>query len=159
MLVLIAFAQSAEDLGANPSLRPSSLMTGLLLEERTPQPLSRNENAALRPMDHFKECELCPEMIVVPAGQFSMGASENEPGSTPDERPQHRVSFAKMFSVGRFARKRAGVLHPHPTAAYHLRHGYSSAIYHPHRIEASSVTCVDGPYRTSLAAGDVCCRE
>jgi hypothetical protein len=43
------------------------------------------------------------------------------------------------------ARKRAGVLYLHPIAAYHLRPGYSSAIYHPHRIEASSVTSVDGP--------------
>jgi len=74
-----------------------------LLEARLPQPLSRNENAALRPMDHFKECEFCPEMIVVPAGQFSMGANEDEPGSTPAERPQHKVTFTRSFSVGRFA--------------------------------------------------------
>jgi hypothetical protein len=45
------------------------------------------------------------------------------------------------------ARKRAGVLYLHPIAAYHLRPGYSSAIYHPHRIEASSVTSVDGTFR------------
>jgi formylglycine-generating enzyme required for sulfatase activity len=31
------------------------------------------------------------------------GASETESGSTPDERPQHLVSFTKSFSVGRFA--------------------------------------------------------
>jgi formylglycine-generating enzyme required for sulfatase activity len=42
-------------------------------------------------------------MIVVPAGQFSMGANENERGSTPDERPQHQVSFTQSFAVGRFA--------------------------------------------------------
>jgi len=46
------------------------------------------------------------------------------------------------------ARKRAGVLYPHPSAACHLRPGYSSAIYHPHRIEASSVTSVNRPFRT-----------
>ena len=54
-------------------------------------------------MDHFKECESCPEMIVVPVGQFRMGASENEAGSTPDERPQHLVTLTNSFSVGRFA--------------------------------------------------------
>jgi formylglycine-generating enzyme required for sulfatase activity len=105
-LVQIAFAESGRVPGAAslpPASSISSMTNSLLLEARLPQPLSRNENVALRPMDHFKECESCPEMIVVPAGQFSMGASENEPGSTPDERPQHQVSFTQSFSVGRFA--------------------------------------------------------
>jgi formylglycine-generating enzyme required for sulfatase activity len=103
-LVQIAVAESGKDSAAEPSLPPAqSMKSALMLEARLPQPLSRNENAALSPMDHFKECEFCPEMIVVPAGQFRMGASENEPGSTADERPQHLVSFTKSFSVGRFA--------------------------------------------------------
>jgi formylglycine-generating enzyme required for sulfatase activity len=105
-LVQIAFAESGKGPGAAslpPASSISSMKNGLLLEARLPQPLSRNEDAALRPTDHFKECEFCPEMIVVPAGQFTMGANENEPGSTPDERPQHEVSFVQSFSVGRFA--------------------------------------------------------
>jgi len=103
-LVQIAFAESGNDRDAEPSLPPApTTHNRLLLEARLPQPLSRNENAALRPMDHFKECEFCPEMIVVPAGQFSMGANEDEPGSTPAERPQHKVTFTRSFSVGRFA--------------------------------------------------------
>ena len=103
-LVQIAVAESGMALAVEPSLPPApSIKSGLLLEARLPQPLSRNENAALRPMDNFKECESCPEMIVVPAGQFIMGASETESGSTPDERPQHLVSFTKSFSVSRFA--------------------------------------------------------
>jgi formylglycine-generating enzyme required for sulfatase activity len=73
-----------------------------LKNQRLARPLSRNEEAALRPMDEFNECELCPEMVVVPAGQFLMGAKEGEPGSTPDERPQHGVNFAQPFSAGRF---------------------------------------------------------
>jgi formylglycine-generating enzyme required for sulfatase activity len=42
-------------------------------------------------------------MVVIPAGNFMMGAPENDPMRTFDEVPQHRVSFAKPFSVGRFA--------------------------------------------------------
>src|ERR1700724_2655118 len=75
---------------------------GELKNLRLARPLSRDEEAALRSLDHFKECELCPEMIVVPAGYFLMGAKDGEPGSTPDERPQHEVYFAQPFSVGRF---------------------------------------------------------
>jgi formylglycine-generating enzyme required for sulfatase activity len=104
-LFQVALAENGQSgPSAQPSLRAaSSTSTSLLLEARLPQPLSRNQNDSLRPMDHFKECEACPEMIVVPAGQFTMGAGENEVGSTPDERPQHLVIFAKTFAVGRFA--------------------------------------------------------
>jgi formylglycine-generating enzyme required for sulfatase activity len=86
-----------------PSQSPLAATGGAFPDARLAQPLSRNEEAALRPMDHFKECERCPEMVVIPPGQFTMGASESEPGSTPDERPQHKVTFAQPFSVGRFA--------------------------------------------------------
>ena len=96
-----AVAQSVQTIGTERLLQ-SPLAVDEPIAERLARPLSRNEELALRPMDQFKECELCPEMVVVPAGQFLMGAKEEEPGSTPDERPQHRVNFAQSFSVGRF---------------------------------------------------------
>jgi len=64
-----------------------------LQDLRLARPLSRNEVLALRPFDQFKECERCPEMIVVPAGRFLMGANGAESGKYPDEAPQHEVSF------------------------------------------------------------------
>ncbi len=42
-------------------------------------------------------------MVVIPAGDFIMGAPDSEDSSTPDERPQHRVVFSRQFAVGRFA--------------------------------------------------------
>lgn len=71
------------------------------LDLRLFQPLSRSEESALLPLDRFKECDRCPMMIVVPGGSFTMGASADEAGSTPDERPQHQVTFSS-FAVGRF---------------------------------------------------------
>jgi formylglycine-generating enzyme required for sulfatase activity len=68
---------------------------------RLSKPLSRNEEAALKPMDRFRECEHCPEMVVVSGGKFVMGASASEPGSTSDERPQHEVTV-QGFGVGEF---------------------------------------------------------
>jgi formylglycine-generating enzyme required for sulfatase activity len=99
----LTLAQNVQrDTDERPSKSPSASTAGKLLELRFARPLSRNEEMALRPMDHFSECELCPEMVVIPAGQFLMGARDEEAGSTPDERPQHRVSFAQPFSVSRF---------------------------------------------------------
>jgi formylglycine-generating enzyme required for sulfatase activity len=99
------FAPPALAQGAQTNLLQSPLATaaGELPDPRSARPLSRNEEIALRPMDQFKECEQCPEMVVVPAGQFIMGATEDETGSTRDERPRHQVSFARPFSVGRFS--------------------------------------------------------
>ena len=55
----------------------------------------------------FKDCELCPEMVVVPAGRFMMGAAEQEKSifdwAQPMERPVHDVRIAKPFAVGVFA--------------------------------------------------------
>ena len=57
---------------------------------------------ALKPKDMFKECDQCPEMVVVPAGTFTMGSPASESGRDIDESPQHTVTIAKPFAVARF---------------------------------------------------------
>jgi formylglycine-generating enzyme required for sulfatase activity len=69
----------------------------------TDAPLSPATERALKPKDTFKECANCPEMIVVPAGSFTMGSPANEQGRHSDESPQHTVTFARQFAVGEFA--------------------------------------------------------
>jgi formylglycine-generating enzyme required for sulfatase activity len=96
-----AQAQDVETI-ALPLSSPLAAGLGRSPELRFARQLSRKEELALRPLDHFRECESCPEMIVVPVGEFTMGAMDGETGSTPDERPQHRVNFAQAFSAGRF---------------------------------------------------------
>jgi formylglycine-generating enzyme required for sulfatase activity len=66
-------------------------------------PLSPTQEKALKPKDTFKECANCPEMMVVPAGSFTMGSPTSEPGRSADEGPQHTVTIARQFAVGRFA--------------------------------------------------------
>ena len=86
-----------------PFASPLRAVDGVFPNVRRAAPLSHAEALGLQPMDHFKECEACPEMVVVPAGEFVMGSPEHEFGSFEDERPQHVVTIAKPFAVGRFA--------------------------------------------------------
>src|SRR5262249_10847168 len=65
--------------------------------------LSPDQERLLKPKDKFKDCELCPEMVVVPSGSFTMGSPVDQIGRDPNESPQHTVSFASPFAVGRFA--------------------------------------------------------
>jgi formylglycine-generating enzyme required for sulfatase activity len=94
----LAMAQSEP-----PSRAPSATPSTLLLELRRPAPLSAGEERALQSLDMFKECPICPDMVVIPAGGFLMGSPGNEDGSDDNERPQHQVTFANRFAVGRFS--------------------------------------------------------
>jgi formylglycine-generating enzyme required for sulfatase activity len=64
--------------------------------------LSPDRERALGPGDMFQECTRCPEMIVVPAGNFTMGSPATERGRRDDEGPQHPVTFARQFAVAKF---------------------------------------------------------
>ncbi len=46
----------------------------------------------------FKDCEVCPEMVVIPGGSFLMGSPLG--AGDDDERPQRRVTIAP-FALGR----------------------------------------------------------
>jgi formylglycine-generating enzyme required for sulfatase activity len=59
----------------------------------------------------FRDCRACPEMVVLPAGSFTMGSSPQEKswaashgsslGSVADEAPQHQVSLPS-FALGKY---------------------------------------------------------
>jgi formylglycine-generating enzyme required for sulfatase activity len=67
-----------------------------------PKAQSIETERALRPGQMFKECADCPEMMVVPTGEFMMGSSATEEFHSDDEGPQHRVVIATPFAVSRF---------------------------------------------------------
>ena len=48
----------------------------------------------------FRDCEGCPEMVVVPEGSFRMGSPESEEGRWDDEGPVHRVAIGYRLAVG-----------------------------------------------------------
>ena len=47
----------------------------------------------------FRDCPDCPEMVVIPAGAFTMGSPASEVGRNYDEGPQHTVML-RSFAMG-----------------------------------------------------------
>ena len=48
----------------------------------------------------FRDCDGCPELVVVPAGEFMMGSPAHERDRYGDEGPVRRVTFERRFAVG-----------------------------------------------------------
>lgn len=67
------------------------------------EPLTAERERALKPKDAFKECDQCPEMVVISSGFFIMGSDQQEIGRFDNEEPRRRVTLARNFVVGKFA--------------------------------------------------------
>ena len=55
----------------------------------------------VRAGETFGDCPSCPEMVVIPAGEFRMGSPGSEQGRFDDEGPQHPVRVER-FALGRY---------------------------------------------------------
>ena len=55
---------------------------------------------AQEPGQTFRDCESCPVMVVVPAGEYTMGSPDDEDGRFAIEGPQHPVAIGSPFAVG-----------------------------------------------------------
>ena len=78
-------------------------MRPYMVAQVRPYVLSPDAERALKPGQAFRECAKdCPEMVVVPAGEFMMGSPPTEKRAMPDEGPQHRVTIARPFAVSKF---------------------------------------------------------
>jgi formylglycine-generating enzyme required for sulfatase activity len=56
--------------------------------------------AALQPGDRFSDCADCPELVVVPAGEFAMGSPQDEAGHQETEGPLHKVEIRRPIAIG-----------------------------------------------------------
>jgi formylglycine-generating enzyme required for sulfatase activity len=103
---LVPAAKAAEAPGAPaaPAKPVDGLQTAAIV---TPTPavvtpaMPADQERALKAGDNFKECEGCPEMVVVPTGAFIMGSPPSESGREQYEGPQQKIVIAKKFAVGR----------------------------------------------------------
>ncbi len=78
-------------------VRAIGLAAGAALLQASPAVLAQTTT----PGSVFRDCPACPEMIVIPAGEFVMGSDFEESGH-PDEKPQHTVKLARPFALSKF---------------------------------------------------------
>ena len=69
-------------------------------ERQIAQPDARTQ--AHIPPGPFRDCPSCPEMVVVPAGSFTMGSPSSEDERDGDEGPLRRVTIPAPFAVGKY---------------------------------------------------------
>jgi formylglycine-generating enzyme required for sulfatase activity len=80
-----------------------TVMRPYMLKSVRPYVLTAAAERALKPNNPFRECAKdCPEMIVVPAGAFTMGSPATEEYHSVSEGPQHIVTIANAFAVSKF---------------------------------------------------------
>lgn len=56
----------------------------------------------LEPRDVFRDCDVCPEMVVIPPGDYMRGSPAGEKGRGKDEGPRRRVRIGAKLAVGRY---------------------------------------------------------
>ena len=76
-----------------------------LLGERPPPRLVAAASVPVgrfRPGESFKDCEACPEMVVVPPGSFVMGSPAGEQERGDGEGPRRHIVLAGALAVGKY---------------------------------------------------------
>ena len=107
LLYLIATMADAGEIIAIPVVGANEI-SATPLPPLPPLPPLRVHGAG----DIIKDCDDCPEMVVIPAGSFLMGSPADPPedpfsnapvkkNGEPSERPQHRVQI-QSFAIGKY---------------------------------------------------------
>ena len=64
-------------------------------------PAAKSAETEMRPGVTFRDCDDCPEMVVIPEGDFVMGSPSNEPGRSNEEGPQRQV-HVRRFAASKY---------------------------------------------------------
>lgn len=84
-------------------LRPGFLLGVLfgLWALATGLPATAATAAPAPPPPSLRDCAHCPPMVVLPAGRFTLGSADDEPGRDANEGPQKTVEI-RSFAIGRY---------------------------------------------------------
>ncbi len=98
---LFAFEAGGQRPDAGPGARAAEA------EDQPKSPPPQEPGAAAPriwvPGEVFRDGPDAPEMVVIPAGEFTMGSPPGEEGRFDDEGPQHGVRIGKAFALGKYA--------------------------------------------------------
>lgn len=93
----------------DPGVRPAATdqivdgaIEALMIGPQAMSPVRYYETGSGR-MDWFKDIDASPEMVVVPAGRFTMGAGNDEAWWDKIASPRREVTVDRAFAIGRLA--------------------------------------------------------
>jgi formylglycine-generating enzyme required for sulfatase activity len=85
----------------NAEVKPSDCPGGLVVSVGNAGVATAAERC-LKPKDVFTDCsDICPKMVVIPAGRFTMGSPASEQVRFDNEGPQHEVRIGAPFAVAK----------------------------------------------------------
>lgn len=94
-------AAGASARGASDGVRPLRLAAG-----KPSAPGAGNtggqEPAGPAALSSFRDCDVCPEMVVLPTGDFLMGSPASERYRFDNEGPQHLVHVRRRIAMARY---------------------------------------------------------
>ncbi len=96
-----AHAKAIREKRAEPALAATTPEPGK--PEAAPEP--REPEATPEPhvaLATFRDCDVCPEMVVIPKGEFAMGSPASEEAHKDHESPHHRVTIGRAFALGKY---------------------------------------------------------
>jgi formylglycine-generating enzyme required for sulfatase activity len=114
-VIVAAAAQAQGNMGTGPTQQELEAQIATLKAETAAlvvsarlEALSQQQRLSAPPvifrvpgaLAEFKDCADCPQMVVIPAGEFTMGAPASEQGAGAET--QHRVTIATPFAVSKF---------------------------------------------------------
>ena len=88
--------------GADVSIKGPKGKTAVDVARMSGDSAIRDALGVLEAGDMFRDCDACPEMVVVPAGTYMMGSPASEKGRDDNEGPVHQVTIAQPFAVGKY---------------------------------------------------------
>lgn len=84
-----------------PQTQPTTPSERTESKSKIKSDVAAGASKTLEPGETLRDCDVCPEMVVVPAGSFVMGSLPDEPERDADEGPvPYTVRIPKPFAVG-----------------------------------------------------------
>jgi formylglycine-generating enzyme required for sulfatase activity len=87
---------------SSADVKPDNSQLGIASGLNATQRTRRRTGFPVGVGESFRDCAVCPEMVVIPPGRFVMGSPPAEPGHDSPETPQRPIVAREPLAVGKF---------------------------------------------------------